>query len=255
MKLTVETRGTGPDLVLLHGWGMNRRVWAPLADLLEARFTLHLVDLPGHGDSPWEAGCNRLAAWAEAVLESVPRQAAWAGWSLGGLVMLEALRLAPRRLTALIGIAATPCFVQRPSWSCAMEAGVLEQFAGQLARDHGGTLRRFLALQFQGVDQGREALRQAIGLLETLPAPRAQALEAGLALLRHSDLRPVLAGMDRPGRWLLGERDRLVPPALAGALPRLAPTLEIHCLSGAGHAPFLSHPGEVAGWLAGAEEP
>jgi len=49
--LYVETRGQGPDLVLLHGWGLNLRVWDSLAGVLENSFRIIAVDLPGHGRS------------------------------------------------------------------------------------------------------------------------------------------------------------------------------------------------------------
>ncbi len=51
--LHVETRGQGPDLVLLHGWGLNLRVWDGLADELSKSFRVITMDLPGHGRSGW----------------------------------------------------------------------------------------------------------------------------------------------------------------------------------------------------------
>ena len=32
MKLHVESRGQGPDLVLLHGWAMHGGMWGPWLD-------------------------------------------------------------------------------------------------------------------------------------------------------------------------------------------------------------------------------
>jgi pimeloyl-ACP methyl ester carboxylesterase len=47
--LHVQTLGHGPDLVLLHGWGLHGGVFAPLVERLVDDFTPHVVDLPGHG--------------------------------------------------------------------------------------------------------------------------------------------------------------------------------------------------------------
>ena len=47
----IETLGSGPSLVLLHGWALHGGVFAPLVQRLSDRYTLHLVDLPGHGHS------------------------------------------------------------------------------------------------------------------------------------------------------------------------------------------------------------
>ena len=51
VPLFVHTQGRGPDVVLLHGWGLHGGVWARIADHLAADFTVHSVDLPGHGAS------------------------------------------------------------------------------------------------------------------------------------------------------------------------------------------------------------
>ena len=52
MDLNVKVAGNGPDLVLLHGWGMNADVWDETAEQLSQQFRVHSVDLPGHGRSP-----------------------------------------------------------------------------------------------------------------------------------------------------------------------------------------------------------
>ena len=49
--LHIEVAGDGPPIVLLHGWGLHGGVFAPLVERLADRFTLHCVDLPGHGRS------------------------------------------------------------------------------------------------------------------------------------------------------------------------------------------------------------
>ena len=47
MSLYRETRGTGPDVALLHGWGLHGGIWHHVAADLEANWRVHLVDLPG----------------------------------------------------------------------------------------------------------------------------------------------------------------------------------------------------------------
>ncbi|HEY0722138.1 MAG TPA: alpha/beta fold hydrolase, partial [Gammaproteobacteria bacterium] len=60
--LHIEVRGTGPDLVLLHGWGLHGGLFRSLADRLAPHFRLHLVDLPGHGRSVMPEGDYTLAS-------------------------------------------------------------------------------------------------------------------------------------------------------------------------------------------------
>ena len=47
--LYFEVQGRGRDVVLLHGWGLNLRVWDELAEALARRFRVIAIDLPGHG--------------------------------------------------------------------------------------------------------------------------------------------------------------------------------------------------------------
>ena len=81
-----QTTGEGNcHLVLLHGWGLNAKVWDCITPQLASHFTLHLVDLPGYGRSGG-FGAMSLEEMAQRVLENAPERAIWLGWSLGGLV-------------------------------------------------------------------------------------------------------------------------------------------------------------------------
>ena len=51
MVLHAELRGTGPPLVLLHGFTQTGRLWGPFGERLAESHTLVAVDLPGHGGS------------------------------------------------------------------------------------------------------------------------------------------------------------------------------------------------------------
>ncbi len=47
----VETKGTGPDVVLIHGLGANKYTWLDAVEKLHPTYTTHAVDLIGFGDS------------------------------------------------------------------------------------------------------------------------------------------------------------------------------------------------------------
>ncbi|RMG33428.1 MAG: pimeloyl-[acyl-carrier protein] methyl ester esterase [Gammaproteobacteria bacterium] len=247
MNLWHRTEGSGPSLVLLHGWGMHAGVWEPLMPALRERFAVTRVDLPGHGASGPPAAAD-LVAWAEAVLAVAPERAHWLGWSLGGLVAQQVAQHAPERVERLFLVASTPCFVQRPDWPCAMASEVFAQFAQDLARDSAGTIRRFLALQVRGGEGARATLRTLQSALAGRPAASREGLEAGLRLLRESDLRGLWPALPPP-QVLLGRRDTLVPVVVADALQRLQPRTRIEVVAGSGHAPFLSDPAVFLEWV------
>ena len=43
--------GSGPDVILLHGWGQNIEMMKPLGDKLEKDYRVTILDLPGYGES------------------------------------------------------------------------------------------------------------------------------------------------------------------------------------------------------------
>lgn len=241
MKLYTESIGTGPDLVLLHGWGMNSAVWSSVQEQLALHFRVTLIELPGHGGSEYNSTASSLDDWANACLEAAPERAAWIGWSLGGQLALRAAMMAPERIEKLALVNSSPRFVQGVGWSHAMSENTLTQFAGTLAKNHQQTLARFLSLQVRGDDDARQTLRTLRQNIAGRPDHNHLALEHGLNLLLTVDLRDQLKTLSCPTLWLLGERDTLVPVKVAEALGQLMPEAGILTLNGSAHAPFLSH--------------
>ncbi|MGH8106505.1 MAG: alpha/beta fold hydrolase, partial [Arenimonas sp.] len=147
--MNIEQRGTGPALVMIHGWAMHCGIFAPLISLLEKHFTCYLVDLPGHGRSLDDHSSLNLAAIAQEISERVPR-ATWCGWSLGGLVALHAAQ--HHQINGLIMLCASPRFVKADHWPHGMPASVFTGFAEDLQKDYRATLDRFISLEAQGSD-------------------------------------------------------------------------------------------------------
>jgi 2-succinyl-6-hydroxy-2,4-cyclohexadiene-1-carboxylate synthase len=93
VPLHVDVRGSGPPLIVLHGFTQTGRLWGPFGESLAESHTLVAVDLPGHGESgsvradlPTTAGLV-----AEAVRAEVGGEAcSLLGYSLGARVGLHA---------------------------------------------------------------------------------------------------------------------------------------------------------------------
>ena len=243
--LQIDVSGSGPDLVLLHGWGMNAAVWTELATRLAQHFRLHCVDLPGHGGSP---ACESytLDALADVLAAALPQRVAVCGWSFGGQVALNWALRQPDRLERLVLLATTPRFVRGANWDCGIAAAVLDEFAQGLVHDYRATLQRFLALQAQGDADRRAVLRALRKHILARGEPDVAALGAGLQLLRETDLRGQLQRIVQPALILHGARDTLVPPAAGVCLQRMLPHATLEVLAGAAHAPFIAQPRQVA---------
>src|SRR5690606_4091766 len=151
---------------LLHGWAMHGGVFAPLAEQLEARYELHLVDLPGHGlsrDSTVPLEPDAVVAAVAGRVPGAPR----VGWALGGMFALRAAALFPEAVPALVMLCSAPRFVRDPGPTgpatpgaaaqagdgdgrFGMSAEVFAGFAQGLRDDYHGTVQRFIALEAFG---------------------------------------------------------------------------------------------------------
>lgn len=246
--LYIERSGHGPTpLVMVHGWAMHGGIFAPLAGALDAsEFTIHRIDLPGHGHAHDSALALDPDPVLAALRDRVPAGALWLGWSMGGLFALAAAAdpvLAPRALALL---SSTPRFVQAGDWPHAMPVAQFNAFAQALAGDYRATVERFLALEVLGDVRARTDLRALRQDVFARGEPAAGHLHQGLTLLEHSDLRDRLEHIDLPTLWLAGRRDRLVPPQAQLAAAKRMPRARYHELSSAAHAGFIGHAARVA---------
>lgn len=241
----IETLGAGPALALIHGWAMHGGLFAPLVERLAARYTLHLVDLPGHGHACADTAALEPAPIAAELVARVP-DAVWLGWSLGGQFALRAALDHPARVRGLVMVASSPRFVRGDDWPHGVEAQVFRDFASLLQQDYRATLEGFLALEALGSTTPRDDLRSLQAQAFARGEPSQQALLQGLGLLDRLDLRHELPALRVPSLWISGRRDRLVPAGAMPAAAALAPGARSVVIADAGHAPFLNATAMVA---------
>jgi pimeloyl-[acyl-carrier protein] methyl ester esterase len=247
--LHVETYGAGPPLVLLHGWGLNVRVWDELIPLLSPRFSVITVDLPGHGRSEWDDRARTLSGMAQCVQDAIRSQAQQRaapplnvlGWSLGGQVALEWTACATDSIDRLVLVATTPKFAASADWPQGMPVEILEGFARQLATDYRQTVTDFLELQVRGSANGDAVLRKLRAALFAHGEASPAALTAGLGVLESADLRPQLPSIQQSTLVVAGQYDRVTSPRAGHALTESLPHAKYVEIRRAGHAPFLSH--------------
>jgi pimeloyl-[acyl-carrier protein] methyl ester esterase len=241
-----ETRGSGPDVALLHGWGLHGGIWHHVAEDLAPRHRVHLLDLPGFGRSGWDKGCGDLEGMARRVAEHLPHECSLVGWSLGGMVALRIALLFPQRVRRLVLVATTPRFVAHRSWPHGVDPATLAGFATHLAKDWRRTVQDFLGLQVRGDEHQLETLRELKRIVSQHGEPNGAALAAGLEILRTVDLRDQLARIRAPTLAISGAYDRLTPPGAGEALAAAIPSARHWLVARAAHAPFLSHRAEFA---------
>ena len=261
-------------LMLLHGWGMNSQVWGPIRADLESRYHIIWVDLPGHGFNR-QVKAQSFEHMVDLISELTPANTHLIGWSLGGLVAQSLAQKNPDKIKSSTLVASTPRFSQGANgdWPNAMSEIVLNRFAENLKKDSEKTLKGFIALQFIGVENAKQAqdklinqllyngegdgktpkkvggvffndgldkeLNKELGLKEEQNnIPTEEALDVGLDILKRVDLRNVMPTC--PQHWIFGEYDRLIPREVINDLISLRPDAEITQLDKAGHAPFIT---------------
>ena len=125
-----------------------------------------------------------------------------------------------------------------------MPAEDLAILAAALANDYRATVNRFLTLSVRGDERARALLRDLRHEVFSHGDPDPQALEAGLDLLRDTDLRPRLESITAETLVIAGEADKLTPAEAGEWMAGHLPNARYASIDKAAHAPFISHTDE-----------
>ena len=117
----LRTGGSGPPLLLLHGYPQTHAMWHDVAPALTHRFTVVCPDLPGYGDSEKPPSTDDHAAYSKrgmaATLLHVMRSLGFesfavAGHDRGARVAYRMALDHPRRVTRLATLDIVPTYSQ-----------------------------------------------------------------------------------------------------------------------------------------------
>ncbi len=204
----------------LNGWSFAQTVWPSFCRSEDSFF---------HDLHPWPAPSS-LDSMLE-LLSSTGKRVTLLGWSLGGMLSLEAAARRPWQIEKLILISTTPRFLTTKNYACGLDENSLRNLKRQLNRNPQKAVRTFQ----QGIIDGSSKEPD-------FSAQEISSLKMGLDYLEHTDLRPLLPGIDIPCHIIHGTADRICPYqaglSLAAALPRAT----LHTMKDCAHAPFLNDP-------------
>jgi 3-oxoadipate enol-lactonase len=222
-----------PTVLLLHAFPLDARMWeAQRAALERAGRRVVAPDLPG---AEPELG---FAAWAPRVLGLVDGELVPVGCSMGGYLAFELWRQAPERIPALalLDTRATP---DTPDQQAARDDAI--RVLGEAGRE--AFWDDLAPRLFSGQpDPAVVARARELALAQPVTA-----LVAAQETLRdRPDSRPTLATIDVPALVLVGEEDRLTPPADAEAMAAGIADARLVRIPAAGHLSPLERPDEVS---------
>jgi pimeloyl-ACP methyl ester carboxylesterase len=222
-RLSVEVVGSGPDVVLVPGFGSSREVWRAEAERLKATHRVHLVQLAGFAGEPWVHGdgpfvqpmADELARY---VRERRLVRPTVVGHSMGGMTAVLLAQQHPELVGRVMSVDSLPFFsaLFGPQVTAETARPFADQAAaGMLAADEAG----FRASQAQGaVGLARDPATRAAMVEWSMRSDR-QAMATAIREVMTTDLRPGLAAMTTPV-WAVyaSDADGGAPAAMADAV-------------------------------------
>ncbi len=242
LTFSVNTRGNGIPLLLIHGYPLNNRIWeAQIDDLDEIAHTI-AFDLRGHGDSDGTQGPYSMdmhAADCRDVLDAlgVDQPAILCGLSMGGYIAFSFFRNYPERVAGLI-LAATRAGADTPEGKASRDkaielakkdgpGSVAETMLAKMLSPRSYNRRQELVQQVWEI-MGSTSLDGIIGDLEGMKD-------------RPSSV-PTLGQIDRPTLILHGSDDQLIPSTEAIAMRAAIQGSILRVLLDAGHLLNMEQP-------------
>ena len=231
--------GTGASVVLLHGLGSCAADWAGQAAVLEPRYRVVCIDLPGHGASPLRPGgltVESIAHDVAALLDELSGEAVHiVGLSLGACVALRVALEAPRRVRTLTLVNGFARLQPRGP-------GDLARLATRLLLLGTAPMTSVAAHVARGLFPWPEQRALYDAAVARLAATPRTAYAAALGALARFDARGQVAAIRRPTLVVAGDRDRTVPLAAKAWLAAAIPGARLAVVPGSGHATPFDQP-------------
>lgn len=227
-----DDSGSGPPLVLLHAFPLDRAMWQPQLAALSDVVRVIAPDFPGFGES--SPGAFTIESAADLVAEFLGaigvQKAVVGGLSMGGYVALAFARRHADKLTGLI-LADTRAGVDDTS----AKAGRTKSI--ELTREQGS------AALFEGMvpkvlsDSTRDTKPEVVEQLKGIAAkqPPESVIAALVALRDRPDANPGLKDVAVPTLVLVGEHDGVTPPLASANLSAQIRGSKLVHIPGAGH--------------------
>lgn len=246
----VRVFGSGEQVMMLcNGFGCSQHIWSRMTTALAMRYRLVLFDYVGSGGSDMSAYTpERYASLAGYVQDVVDicqalnlRDVVLVGHSVGASIAMLATIAAPVHFSCLIGLAASPYFLNEDDYYGGFSREDVEQLLGLMKIDHDSWANLFANLLLGAENDA---------LLSKELAQHFCNADSGIAQqFAHvtflSDCRSEMARVPVPTLLVQCSQDIAAPSEVGEFLLEEIPHATLVTLGTTGHCPHLSAPMET----------
>ncbi|WP_449498584.1 alpha/beta fold hydrolase [Brevundimonas sp.] len=201
-RLSVAVIGSGPDVILIPGFGSSREVWRAEAMRLAPTHRVHLVQLAGFAGEPWNHGDGAFVQPVVAALSAYIEAAgldhpAVIGHSMGGLEALMLAQQSPASVGRVMSVDSLPFFsaMYGPQVTAANARPFADQAAAAILNADDAGFRAGQVQTAAGLVRDPATRTAAV---EWSMASDRQAMAAAIRDVMTTDVRPGLAAMTTP---------------------------------------------------------
>ena len=235
LRIAYERAGTGPPLVLLHGFvGDGRSTWQAQIEDLSDEFTVVTWDGPGAGRSSDPPASFRMPDYADCLAGFVATlglgRPHLVGLSFGGALAIELYGRHPTLPATLVLAGAYA------GWAGSLAPEVAEERLALSLRSSNLPPTEFVATMLPTMFSRSAPKARVEEFAASVSAFHPDGFRAMARASAEADLREVLPHIDVPTLILCGDEDLRAPPAVAHALHASIPGSRLVVMEGVGHA-------------------
>lgn len=235
LNIACTKEGEGEAVVLLHGWGSNRRLFDRICARVSEKYTVIAPDLPGFGESEEPKEAWNVSDYADFIVELLEyfniKKAVFLGHSFGGRIILK--------------------LFERDTLPFEIEKVILVDSAGVKPKK---TVKQKVKQRIYKISKAVYSLAVVELLfpdaLENLRKRNGSAdynaaspiMRRCLVLAVNEDLTHILPRVSVPTLLIWGDKDDATPISDAMLMEKLIPDAGLVVCEGAGHYSFLEQP-------------
>jgi 3-oxoadipate enol-lactonase len=240
-RIAVDHAGTGPLVMLMHGIGGNRINWHDQLEPFAAHFHAASWDARGYGASDDYEGPLDFGDFARDLARVLDHfevsRAHLVGLSMGGMIAMDFCSRYPERVATLTICDSLPGFNyltpdQRSEFVRLRQEPLL---AGKEPKD----IAPFVAATLIGKSARPGSFERLVASMTALHKQSYLKTIAGTATYERSfELEKIAV----PAHIVVGDEDRLTPPAMSRQMAERIPGARLTLIEGAGHLSNIEQP-------------